>query len=182
MTVWTELTPEEKQAAVRHAVADDGLTYQQAANRLGTTRVAIAGVVERSLRKPNPIRSSGGQKGGSKPGAAGGRRDALTKKIKKARAKAKPRSPRLGSFLRLPSEESLPPVPARSDVWAALEGSAPVAIAEHTNGCRWPVGADLPFCYCNEPVTGDKVYCAAHASIAYREPPPRKDKAPNQWR
>jgi hypothetical protein len=175
---WSLLTPEEKQAAVRQAVATDGLTYSQAAIALGTTRVAIAGVVERSLRKPNPIRSSSGKKGGSAPGAAGGRRTAKTKAANKARAKPRPARkipPRLNAFSRLPSEESLPPVPARGDVWVELAGSSPIAIADHHDGCRWPVGPDLPFNYCNEAVTGEKVYCAAHAAIAYREPPPRKN-------
>lgn len=175
---WSLLTPEEKQAAVRQAVAAEGLTYSQAAIALGTTRVAIAGVVERSLRKPNPIRSSSGKKGGSAPGAAGGRRTAKTKAANKARAKPRPARkipPRLNAFSRLPSEESLPPVPTRGDVWAALPGSSPVAIADHVSGCRWPIGADLPFKFCNEPVVEGKVYCLHHSAVGYREPPPRKD-------
>lgn len=119
---------------------------------------------------------------GVKKGTTGGQRDALTKAAGKARsrAKAKPkqRPPRLAAFSRLPSELSLPPdaAPARGDVWLALPGSSPVAVAEHReNCCRWPVGLDLPFLFCNEAVADGKVYCTAHAAVAYREPPPRKD-------
>lgn len=50
-TQWTQLTAQEKQQAVRQLVSEAALTYTQAAQRLGTTRVAIAGVVNRSEPK-----------------------------------------------------------------------------------------------------------------------------------
>ncbi len=177
---WELLSPEEKIEHTREQVVTLGRTYSAAAAALGTTRHGIAGAIERSTRTGNPIRTSSGLKNqNSTPkGAAGGRRDAKTKAANKARAKPKTRSPRLGSFLRLPSEIPVAgdiEIVSKSDAWGPLPGSTPVAIADHVSGCRWPTGADLPFHYCNEPVTGEKVYCAAHAAIAYREPPPRKD-------
>ena len=39
-------------------------------------------------------------------------------------------------------------------------------------------GADLPFRYCNLEVKADSPYCEAHSAIAFREPPPRKEKEP----
>ncbi len=173
LTRWQRLTPEQKQEEVRELVAGQGLTYSGAAELLGCSRVAIAGVVERSLRSPKPIRSSSGLKNqkGVK-GAAGGGRTAKTKAAKKARARAKPKHAGFHKFVALAiPEDAIERTPARQDVWEALPGSTPVPIADHHDGCRWPVGPDLPFCYCNEAVTGDKVYCAAHAAIAYREPP-----------
>lgn len=173
LTRWQALTPEQKTAEVRQAMAD-GLTYAKAAEQLGATRVAIAGVIERSLRKPNPIRSNSGMKNQNKA-AAGGTRTGKTARAKKARAKAKAR-PHQGFNTLVPlgpsSGETYKPL---TGAWDALPGSSPVAIADHVLGCRWPTGENRPFRYCNEPVKAGGVYCASHAAISYREPPPRKD-------
>ena len=174
LTRWQALTAAEKTAEVRQAMAE-GKSYAQTAEALGTSRVAIAGVVERSRRSPDPIRSSSGLKN-QKKGEAGGKTRAAAKAAKKARARTKPKHAGFHKFVALAiPEDAIERTPARQDVWGALPGSSPVAIADHHDGCRWPVGPDLPFRYCNEPVAGEKVYCAAHAAIAYREPPLRKD-------
>lgn len=183
---WELLSPEEKIEHTRREVAVLGHSYSVAAANLGTTRHGIAGTINRSLATDNPIRSSSGlknQKGVLNRGAAGGTRDALTKAANKARAKPKPKRkvpPRLAAFSRLPSELSLPPdaAPAKGEAWLPLPNSSPVAIAEHTNGCRWPCNTDLPFFYCNEAVKPDSPYCLHHSALAFREPPPRKEKEP----
>ncbi len=174
---WDLLSPEEKIERTRREVAVLGHSYSVAAANLGTSRHGIAGAINRAAATDNPIRSSSGLKNqkGVK-GAAGGGRTAKTKAAVKARAKAKPRSPRLGSFLRLPSEVPVGPTIelfTTSGVWYALPGSTPVAIADHVLGCRWPTGDDCPFLYCNEEVQSG-VYCPSHAALAYREPPVRK--------
>lgn len=180
---WELLSPEEKIEHTRREVAVLGHSYSVAAANLGTTRHGIAGTINRSLATDNPIRSSSGlknQKGVLNRGAAGGKRDALTKAANKARAKPKPKRkvpPRLAAFSRLPSELSLPPdaAPAKGEAWLPLPGSSPVAVEDHVTACRWPIGADLPFRFCNEPVAEGKVYCLHHSAVGYREPPPRKD-------
>lgn len=63
--------------------------------------------------------------------------------------------------------EPLPP----SERWAPLPGSTPIAVHEHTEGCRWPIGDDLPFAFCNNPLHvrpngKNHVYCSVHASMA----------------
>ena len=168
---WTARNNEQKREAVRELVQGEGLTYSAAATRLGTTRLAIAGVVERSRRTPHPIVSSSGQKYGGARGAAGGKVFAQ----KTAAAKARERKKHAGfhKFVALP-QLAVDPEPgiARADAWLPLPGSCPVPLEQHTNGCRWPVGADLPFLYCNDPVAGEGPYCAAHNAIGTRPLPP----------
>ena len=181
---WGLLSAQEKTERVREQVVTLGRTYSAAAEALGTTRHGIAGTINRAALTDNPIRSSSGLKNqkGVK-GAAGGGRTAKTKAAKKARAKAKPKHAGFHKFVALAiPEDAIERTPARQDVWGALPGSSPVAIADHHDGCRWPVGPDLPFRYCNEPVAGEKVYCAAHAAIAYREPQKLGDRANNRLR
>lgn len=165
--IWAEATPNEKYAVVRQAVETDGLTYEQAAHRLGApSKHAIAGVVDRSAASPEgKIRSTSGLKGVASP----------SKKKRKPRSKSdKPKKKHQGLTnivpLNTPDET---PEPVHAGAWVPLPGSSPIAIADHTDGCRWPVGTDLPFRYCNEDVRAGSTYCAAHYSLSYREPPPR---------
>lgn len=175
LTRWQALTAAEKTAEVRQAMAE-GKSYAQTAEALGTSRVAIAGVVERSRRSPDPIRSSSGLKN-QKKGEAGGKTRAAAKAAKKARARTKPKHAGFHKFVALAiPEDAIERTPARQDVWEALPGSSPVAIADHHEGaCRWPCGENRPFFYCNEPVKADSPYCSIHSALAFREPPPRKD-------
>lgn len=175
LTRWQALTAAEKTAEVRQAMAE-GKSYAQTAEALGTSRVAIAGVVERSRRSPDPIRSSSGLKN-QKKGEAGGKTWAAAKAAKKARARTKPKHAGFHKFVALAiPEDAIERTPARQDVWEALPGSSPVAIADHHEGaCRWPCGENRPFFYCNEPVKADSPYCSIHSALAFREPPPRKD-------
>ena len=69
LTPWQRLTPAEKHDAVREQVETLGNTYGAAAAALGTSRVAIAGVVERSRRKAKPIVANSGAKNGATPSA-----------------------------------------------------------------------------------------------------------------
>jgi len=197
LTRWQALTAAEKTAEVRQAMAE-GKSYAQTAEALGTSRVAIAGVVERSRRSPDPIRSSSGLKN-QKKGEAGGKTRAAAKAAKKARARAKPKHAGFHKFVALNGNvqfwvelsdgrevfQCLSPVAipegfvdrsaVSSGAWEALAGSTPVALADLPNGaCKWAIG-DRPMLFCAEPVDGDKPYCSIHAALAYREPPPRKD-------
>lgn len=165
-TGWVTLTPTEKREQVRQAVQIDGLTYTQAATKLGaTSREAIAGVVERARKSATPIISNSGQRYGGDHGRAG---------VKKPKAKPRPKPAFLRKLAPLLPAALAKPEPVRTDVWTALPGSSPVAIEAHREGgCRWPLGEDRPFLYCNEVVVGGKVYCADHCDMAYRAPPAR---------
>ena len=175
---WGLLSAQEKTERVREQVVTLGRTYSAAAEALGTTRHGIAGTINRAALTDNPIRSSSGLKNqkGAK-GAAGGGRTAKTKAAKKARARTKPKHAGFHKFVALAiPEDAIERTPARQDVWEALPGSSPVAIADHHEGaCRWPCGENRPFFYCNEPVKADSPYCSIHSALAFREPPPRKD-------
>lgn len=54
--------------------------------------------------------------------------------------------------------------PSKAEAWQALPGSMPVALGDVT-GCRWPIGQDSPYLFCNEPVDG-RSYCAHHRSFS----------------
>jgi hypothetical protein len=166
---WQQATPDEKHAAVRQAVQIEGLSYGQAAERLGTTRLAIAGVVERSGPRGKIVTTAPAK-------LAQQRRSASAARKKKApRSKNdKPKKPHQGlsSIVPLvPALETQPLPPG--DVWRALPGSTPIAIELHTTGCRWTIDQPPAYValYCNEPVKEGSPYCAAHSAWAFREPP-----------
>jgi hypothetical protein len=48
----------------------------------------------------------------------------------------------------------------RGSQWKALPGSYPVTI-EEVDGCRWPIGEDAPFTFCDRPIERGH-YCAEH--------------------
>lgn len=174
-TPWRRLSTDDKRELVRQAVQHDSLTYTQAAERLGTSRVAIAGVVERAKRSPNPIVSNSGLSyGGNRRGTAGGKAFAKKVKANKGRAAAKAKHAGFHKFVALPNLPLSVEPPARTDVWAALPGSSPVAIEDHTTGCRFPVGEDRPFTYCDLPIKNDSVYCLQHNAICYKELPAKR--------
>jgi hypothetical protein len=141
---WIELTATEKADQTRAAVEIEGLTYAQAAARFGTTRVAIAGVVKRNgiATKNQP--------------------SVVPKKRVKATGKRHQGIDRLVSTRpALTAETKWLDSPA----WRPLEGVPPIALEDHTDGCRWPVGARL---YCNATVAGEHTYyCAAHHRVAH---------------
>ena len=164
--------------------ATDGLSYAGIAARHGTTRSAVAGVASRAKALGQPIvfriPAIGGR--GSRP------------RVKPTRART-PRPPRVtpprertvampkkpprhqGLTAMLPigpplSAEALYKPPAGA--WAALEGTTPARIEDHTCGCRWPIGD--PALYCNAPVRGTAVYCPAHSVMAYQPLPPKKTR------
>lgn len=172
LTDWQRLTPAEKQDAVRRHVETDGRTYDQAAKALGCSRVAIAGVVERSLRSPNPIRSSSGKKGAP-------RSKAKPKTLKGATPNRRvkiPRRPHQGLTSLVPLGAPAEPYTAPPGAWDALPGSSPVPLAElDRDACKWPVYTDRPYLFCALPVAADGVYCERHKAIGTREPPKKVD-------
>lgn len=77
-----------------------------------------------------------------------------------ANARMSPSKPLL-AFLADPSP------PPKSETWRALPGSSPISIEDHTDGCRWPIGDDRPYRYCNLPVESGS-YCGVHARVSAR--------------
>lgn len=183
-TSWQELTPDQKREAVRGLLAE-GKTYSGAAELLGCSRTAIAGVVERSTRTSNPIAAA------HKPGGTGRVRKAaapkpkakaknatqiVQEKARRARADSrKPKPPSFGTIagvlLAVPTEERR----AYDYAWVALPGTSPVALERHTIACRWPIETPGEVDrFCNEPTDGGR-YCAVHHAMGVRtEVPPAK--------
>lgn len=162
--IWKDLSATEKTDLVRDAVEVKGLTYAMAALELGASRVAIAGVVSRSASQV------GGKIVVARLLVAGGK---VKRPRRKPRDKDLVRIKRYRPFVAAGLPEGVGDwKPARADVWDAVEGSAPIAIEHHTNGCRWPINADLPFFFCNSAVREGSSYCPHHHAIAYREKPP----------
>lgn len=175
MTNWQALTAAQKQEAVREALEVAGLSYAQAAAALGaTSRTAIAGVVDRSKRTANPIRSPNapGKPVKDKPVKAARQRNAtqiIQEKARRARATAKGAD----------DDPVIAPVgdgrPLYARAWDALPGTSPVALEHHREGCRWPL--EFPGEIdraCNEPTDGGR-YCAHHHALGVRaEAPPAK--------
>lgn len=159
--IWRDHTPEQKIEAVRELVERQGLTYSAAATQLGTSNVAVAGVVNRAKTKGRPISANSGKGFGKRHGKgdAGGKATKAKFRALKGREAAK-------------APVKLAP-PTSEATWAALSGSHPVPLANHTYGCRWPCG-ERPFLSCNEPVAGGP-YCPAHSAMAFREVPMRRE-------
>jgi hypothetical protein len=156
---WTDLSSDQKREAVRDLVEEQGATYGEAASLLGTNRSSIAGVVDRSRNaKEGRIKSKSAQQTV---------KDQKPKKQKVLTVRKKFRK-FVASYV--PPTLDVQPTVLRADAWMALEGSSPIAIEDHTTGCRWPIGQ--PVLFCNEPVQTDKPYCQHHCARAYKETPP----------
>lgn len=176
MTNWQQLTAAQKQEAVREALEVAGLSYAQAAAALGaTSRMAIAGVVDRSKRTANPIRSpdTPGKPMKDKPVKAARQRNAtqiIQEKARRARATAKGAD----------DDPVIAPVgdgrPIYSYAWDPLPGTSPVALEHHRGACRWPI--KVPGAIdraCNEPTDGGR-YCAHHHALGVRAEAPSPAK------
>lgn len=155
----------------------EGLTYSQAAARLGTSRLSIAGIIERTKNSANPIISGSGRKnGGSQQVKRLGAAKAHARKATKK--KPKPRHAGLRALVALSVPIAPKPIPP-DEIWQPLDGVTPIAIEQHTEGqCRWIHGGEPghPWMYCGEPVKPNSVYCAPHTAMAYRELPTVKAK------
>jgi hypothetical protein len=169
---WAQLTATEKAAAVRPLVEDQGKSYREAAAILGTTRLAIAGVIER-----NGLRASSGLKA-KRPSpehlekkarrAKGGTTATIQEKARKARAAANAK-PYQGvtRYVALDAPpETVDTAPLKSKAWVALEGSTPVTLDQRT-GCAWPIGEN-PFMFCNLPLSGHAHWCPEHVKAGTR--------------
>lgn len=100
----------------------------------------------------------------------------ITKKVKKARDK-KPKS----SLRRTPIDATtftnalpphLRPDPLNlhiGDVWNQVHDNPPVGQMERT-GCKWPIGDDRPYLFCNHEIQDGSPYCPHHHSLAHRKP------------
>lgn len=170
---WTTLTADEKHAAVRQAIQIEGLTYKEAAERLGASRVAIAGVVERSTRreggriestrkapKPAPKKSRGGE--------------AATRQrlVQLARARRGIANKFVAAAVPVDTQDFTPP---RPDAWEALPGSNPKRIEDYHRGCRWPVG-EAPVLFCSEPTGPEHVYCPTHRAMGIKPIAPKAQR------
>ena len=172
LTDWTELTPPQKQQAVRTAIETDGLTYSQAARIFGTTRTAIAGVANRSKKSPEgrivpkfqiaaPPRSNVRRKTGPKNAT-----QIVQEKARRARAAAI--APEADEPLHAPAGSSY------DRAWVALPDTSPVAIEHHHDGCRWPIEVPGAVDYLRiaPPDSGKAVYCARHHALGVRAEAP----------
>lgn len=184
-TSWQELTPDQKREAVRGLLAE-GKTYSGAAELLGCSRTAIAGVVERSTRTANPIRPPNPQGTTvAKQQKAARKRAApqiVQEKARRARAAANTHKPKPPSFGTIAGVLPTAPTEERRTydyAWDALPGTSPVALERHTTACRWPI--EVPGevdRFCNEPTDGGR-YCAVHHAMGTRTevPPARRTVA-----
>jgi hypothetical protein len=167
---WATLTATQKADAVRPLVEDQGKSYREAAAILGTTRLAVAGVIER-----NGLRASSGLKA-KRPSpehlekkarrAKGGTTATIQEKARKARtaAAAKPHAG-LTAYVSLGEPE--PAVILKPGAWTPLPGSTPVPLDLRT-GCAWPVSVDSPWLFCNDPVQEGKSWCPHHFTLGNR--------------
>lgn len=138
-----------------------GISASKCAVVLGVSRNAVIGKVHRmklSQRRKSSI-AARSQAGGN--GAAGKYRGAVTAARRARAAKAAPK----------PDRVKLPPpqvfTPDASDLavgaWNALPGTSPVSMeALARDGCRWPIGDDLPFLFCGCKAAAGSSYCATH--------------------
>lgn len=152
MTVWTELTPAQKQEAVREALEVANLTYKRAAERLGTTVGAVAAVVRDSGGAPaGRIRSAR-----TAPPRSNVRRAPVPKAIKEA----------VAPFGEANATPDARPTYARA--WDPLPDSSPIALEHHRDACRWPIEVRSAIDHvCNEPTDGGR-YCARHHALGVR--------------
>ena len=160
---WSSLTAEQRRELVRELVERKGLSMSQAGEVVGSNRNAIAGVISRSKKTAEPIVMKNG------PGRSA---QALDNRLAVEAEKPRPRK-------LAPKPERLPPIvepptppqpfTARPGAWEALLGSSPVALEQHVNGCRWPIGPDdQPYLFCNESTLTGQVYCPAHTTLGTR--------------
>lgn len=183
---WEERTKADKRTVVRELVQYRGFTYAQAGIELGASRTAIAGVVSRAKEDGEPIlansrivnqhdreieRKAGKKQPDDRPGD-NVRAQAIARKLKD------PKKPRLRGF------NAAPPAVRATErdsshlfagAWLALPGSSPKALEQHTGGCRWPIGSDLPFAFCSETTEIGKTYCPVHDRMSVR-PPTQNEK------
>lgn len=159
MTEWNALTRKEKGALIRPLIEIDGLTYSQIARKIGVSRVAIAGAARRNgLVSPYSPGNDG----------KNGHRKLKTSAPRSIIAPIQPVAPP-GSFVDL--------TPIKAGAWDPLPDTTPKPLVDlGNNDCKWPIGTDSPHSFCGQPAAPDKVYCAAHAAIAYRPRPEEQRK------
>lgn len=173
-TAWQKLSADEKRVAVRVRVEVEGLTYKYCAALFGTTRNAIAGVVEGARQMGTPIINTRLPNNRKPRGATAPKRKARPKAAKVTRHAGLTRYVPLG-----PPPPQRPPEPspeALAAAWEPLPGSSPVPLERLQGGCRWPCG-DSPFLFCNETVRQGSPYCGGHHALAYRPVPPMRLRA-----
>lgn len=155
---WNSLTREQKGDLLAPLIQDHGLSYGAIARQLGVSRTAVAGAAHRNgLISPYTP--------GANSGVGGRRLKGVT-------------------FSRIaPTQPIAPPgafvdrTPLKKDAWLPLPGTAPKPL-EHLapHDCRWPLGTDHPHSLCGQPAEDGKVYCAAHAAMAYRPRPEEQQR------
>lgn len=159
MTEWDALTREEKGALIKPLIELHGLTYSAIAKQIGVSRVAIAGAAHRNgLESPYS------------PGANGkkGQRRLKTSEPKSRIAPTQPIAP---------PDAFIDRTPIKPKAWEPLPGTTPKPLEDlGHHDCKWPIGHDHPLSFCGQPAAPDKIYCDAHAALAYRPRPeePRK--------
>lgn len=164
---WKNLTPEQKGEAIKPLITEQLLSYSQIAERLGTTRSAIAAAADRH-RIVSPLTKDHSGERGSKGGTAFKARQPRNPKVKP------PPKPRLKMSRIAPTQPAgfpddlIDKTPLKKDAWLPLPGSRPIpleAAGPHT--CRWPIGEN-PTLFCGAHSRDGKPYCDRHNALAYR--------------
>lgn len=153
---------------VRRLIEQEHLSYTQAANRLGLSRSAVSGIVDR-LRKRGAsivLAYTPGQPKAVKP-----------KVVKEPQPKAVKKPPHQGLTAVQPISKPEPPKAPVDALWLPLPGHEPILVEHHHEGqCRWSVGHLL---YCGAPVRADpktdklQNYCPTHYLIGNKPLPPK---------
>lgn len=136
----------------------EGKTASKCAAVLGVTRNAVIGKVHR-LGLERRTKSSAPK---GKNGSAGKYRGVVVAARRARAAKAAPPKP---ARTNLPPPDIFAPDAATLAVgaWNALPGTTPVTLELLArDGCRWPIGEDVPFLFCGCKAASGSSYCATH--------------------
>lgn len=148
---WSTLSKAEKGALIRPYIEEQLLSYSEIARIVGTSRVAVAGSADRNDIK-SPLQGDAARK-------------PRTKRPRKQGVKYSRIAPT--QPIALPTD-LVDKTPLKAGAWTPLAGSAPKPLHDlEQHDCRWPLG-DVPFSFCGELAAAGRVYCAAHAALAYK--------------
>lgn len=135
-----------------------GVSCQKIADALGgeATKNAVHNKVRR-LKLPPRANPYSHRHAAPKDGSVSGLSVPLARNLH-SRAKAGA----TGRNLRYDAPQVYRPFNGNRGAWDALEGSTPVALVDHVDGCRWPIGEDRPIHFCGLPSVNGRSYCAVH--------------------
>jgi hypothetical protein len=154
---------DERKVSILRSMLAEGASFREIGGVIGCSRNAALGKAHR-LGLYHPSRTHQTQRRGSD---APVRRKHRAKTAAELDAKPKKRVPIIPALTKwrgAPDPETLGVNTAyiEGDAWAALPGSNPVPMADHVNGCRWPIGDGPNLCLCNNTPRAGSRYCEDH--------------------